>query len=123
MTRQEAAANARIALAAKRAIEKQARLSRPIPRVQDKPTPSKPSTLLPFHLTMRHSVNGNFIGPGVVYLTKTKGEALLNTEYMAAEKEASLTQQRAYIIGFGAGGPMKRQVPWDQFDTIIMREG
>ena len=122
MTRKEAAARARIALAAKRTAEKQARLSRPAPapRIQEKPAPSTPSGLLPFHLTMRHSINGGkFLGPGVVYLTKAKGEALLNTEFMASEKEESLTQQRAYIIGMGPGGPAKRQVPWEQFDTII----
>ena len=74
-------------------------------------------------LQMRHSVNGVFYGPGRVRLLKNMAEAFLNTEFMAIEKEQSLNQQQAFIIGWGPGGPVKRQVPWAQFDTILQREG
>ena len=49
-------------------------------------------------------------------------ESFLNTEHEAEKKELSLQRQEAYIIGFGPSGPVKRQVPWAQFDNILARE-
>ena len=73
-------------------------------------------------LQMRHSFNGKFYGPGTIRLSPTKAQVFLNTEHEAMQKEDSLSRQEAYIIGVGPGGPIKRQVPWAQFDNILARE-
>ena len=78
--------------------------------------------LITVTLQMRHSFNGKFYGPGTVRVTPTKAQIFLNTEHEAGQKESSLSRQEAFIIGVGPGGPMKRQVPWAQFDTILSRE-
>lgn len=70
-------------------------------------------------LTMRHSFNGKFYGPGTVRLSESKGNLFLSQEQAAGEKELDLQQQKAYIITLGGGAPAKRQVPWAQFDTIL----
>lgn len=72
-------------------------------------------------LKMRHSVNGRFYGPGKVLVHRHKAEMFLNTEYEAAQKEVSLQQQQAFIIGNRNGVMAKRQVPWAQFDDILGR--
>ncbi len=74
-------------------------------------------------LQLRHSVNGNFYGPGRVTLPQDMADLFLNTEANAAEKELSLNQQQAFIIGMGPGGPVKRQVPWAKFDQLLTQEG
>jgi uncharacterized Fe-S cluster-containing radical SAM superfamily enzyme len=43
----------------------------------------------------------------------------LHTEAEAGKKELSLVQQQAFIIKFGRHGPVKQQVPWQQFDRIL----
>lgn len=74
-------------------------------------------------LQMRHSFNGKFYGPGSVRLTTNKANLFLNTEHEAAQKEASLQQQRAYVIQTRGGVPVKRQVPWTQFDQVLANSG
>ena len=98
-------------------------------RALQPPKPPRPKTVRPpkpemltITLQMRHSINGVFYGPGRMTVPKSMAESFLNTEYMAAEKELSLQRQEAFIIGFGPSGPVKRQVPWAQFDTIMSRE-
>ena len=93
------------------------------------PKPPRPKTPKPFKqeyitvtLNLRHSVNGVFYGPGTVRIVKGMAESFLNTEHEAAAKEMSLGRQEAFIIGFGPSGPVKRQVPWAQFDAYMARE-
>ena len=78
--------------------------------------------LLTVTLQMRHSINGVFYGPGTVRLSESKAMAFLNTEQAATEKEDSLFQQRAFILGFRNGVPMRREVPAQRFDDIMARE-
>ena len=75
--------------------------------------------LVTITLQMRQSINGKFYGPGTVTVTEAKARAFLNVEHEAMQKEVELQQQRAYIIGMGAGGPVKKQVPYAQFDRIL----
>ena len=74
-------------------------------------------------LQLRHSLNGVFYGPGRVTLPTEVADLFLNTEANAAEKELTLNQQQAFIIGMGPGGPVKRQVPWAKFDQLLTQEG
>ena len=73
-------------------------------------------------LLMRHSINGRFYGPGIVTLTESKANAFLNVEHEAQAKEASLFQERAFIVSFRGGVPVRREVPAAMFDTLLARE-
>ena len=75
------------------------------------------------NLQLRHSVNGKFYGPGRVTVPQDFADTFLHTEAEANEKELSLNQQQAFIIGMGPGGPVKRQVPWAKFDQLLTQEG
>ena len=92
------------------------------PRTVSEPRPLSPP-LVTVHLQMRHTVNGHVFGPGPVKLSPGQAEAFLHTEHEANAKEISLTQQQAFIIQYGPSGqPIRRQVPWAQFDVIMSRE-
>lgn len=94
-----------------------------VPRKRyDKPKPPKPPALVQVTLSLRHSLNGQFYGPGTIMLPEHKARRLLNTEQEAQEKELSLVQQRAFIMGFRNGVPMRREVPYQRFDEILTRE-
>ncbi|MGH7274520.1 MAG: hypothetical protein ACREIQ_08705, partial [Nitrospiria bacterium] len=80
--------------------------------------------LITVNLQMRHSVNGQFFGPGPVRVSQGLADAFLNTEYEAAQKELSLVQQQAFMIQYGPNGsPVKRQVPWERFNEILNAGG
>ena len=111
-----------LAKARRRLTKAAAEALRPPKRAYKFHKPRGAPQLITVTLQMRHSFNGRFYGPGTVQLTPTKAQVFLNTEHEAVQKEASLTRQEAYIIGVGPGGPVKRQVPWAQFDTILSRE-
>ena len=111
-----------LAKARRRLTKAAAQALRPPKRAYTLRKPRGTPQLVTVTLQMRHSFNGRFYGPGTVQVTPTKAQVFLNTEHEAVQKEASLTRQEAYIIGVGPGGPMKRQVPWAQFDTILSRE-
>ena len=84
--------------------------------------PQKPKSsakLVTVTLQLRHSVNGISYGPGDVTVSENLAAMFLHTEANTADKELSLVQQRAYIISFTRHGPVKRQVPWAQFDRIL----
>ena len=86
------------------------------------PAYPKQPKIITIHLTMRHSRNGVFYGPGAVRTTEEKAKSFLNTEHEAQAKELSLVQERAFIIGFQNGVPIRREVPAAQFDNILTRE-
>ena len=88
------------------------------PRV---PAPKK-EKLIQINLGMRHSFNGVFIGPGLVTTTEAKARRLLSTEHDAMSKEIELTQNRAFIMSFRNGVPVRREVPASRFDDILARE-
>ena len=120
LTKQEALVLARAAREAKyakiraeKAVEKAAKIAA---------KPPKPAQLVTVTLQMRHTFNGRFYGPGTIRVSPTKAQIFLNTEHEALQKEASLSRQEAFLIGVGPGGPMKRQVPWAQFDNFLSRE-
>ncbi len=81
-----------------------------------------PPKLMPVTLQMRHSINGKFYGPGTLMLTEKEAQRFLNVEYEAMLKEDSLTRQQAFIISMHNGVPVRREVPTEQFDNILMRE-
>lgn len=90
---------------------------------QEEAKRTAPPKLVTVNLSMRHSFNGKFYGPGKVLVSPTKADVFLNTEHIAAQKEMSLTRQDAFIINYGPhGGLVKRQVPWARFDDILARE-
>ena len=109
----------------------------PKPRSADFPVPpslkaksapreaSKPAQKIPkvrVNLQLQHSVNGLNYGPGSVLVDENLANLFMNTEQQCAEKEMSLVQQQAFIIRMGRNGPVKQQVPWAQFDSILSRE-
>ena len=107
-----------------RAINRQvATATGPDPELQVRkaqlPAPPKMVTIT---LLMRHSINGKFYGPGIVTLTESKANAFLNVEHEAQAKEASLFQERAFIVSFRGGVPVRREVPAAMFDTLLARE-
>ena len=55
-------------------------------------------------------------------LTESKARRLLSTEYDAMAKETELTQNRAFILSFRNGVPVRREVPASRFDDILTRE-
>ena len=73
-------------------------------------------------LQLRHSINGQYYGPGVVTLPQKQAQMFLNVEYDAALKEDSLVRQQAFIIQFRNGVPVRREVPAQRFDDILGRE-
>ena len=70
-------------------------------------------------LQLQHSINGRNYGPGLVTCLADQAAQFLSTENAVAVKERSLVQQEAYIISFKHGMPVKKQVPWAQFDRIM----
>jgi hypothetical protein len=70
-------------------------------------------------LQLRHYVNQKPYGPGVVTVSKEMAQQFMQTEQEMAAQELSLVQQRAFIITAGPYGPIKREVPWQRFDTIL----
>lgn len=74
-------------------------------------------------LSLQHSVNGMFYGPGSVLLPELMAREFLNIEGKSAEKERSLMQEQAFVIVAGPYGPMKKQVPWAKFSDIMGQEG
>ena len=110
--------------ARRKSVKKNPTLTAPARRdIGPDPSTYIPPKMVTITLSMRHSINGKFYGPGTLTTTEAKARAFLNAEHAAQEKEMSLQRQEAYIIGVGPGGPVKRQVPWAQFDTILNREG
>ena len=91
------------------------------PRRRGRPPLNRPK-LVEVTLQMRHSINGRFFGPGPVRVTENDAQHFLNTEHVAAEKELSLVQERAFLIGMQNGVPVKREVPAQRFDSLLMRE-
>mgnify|MGYP001560340587 FL=1 len=112
---------ARARRAAKRAAARAIRKAAEPPKPPKPPVPKK-EKLVPVTLGMRHSLNGVFIGPGTVMLTESKARRLLSTEYDAMAKETELTQNRAFILSFRNGVPVRREVPASRFDDILTRE-
>ena len=90
-------------------------------RVRRRAIPPKPK-MVSVMLQLRHSINGRYFGPGRVTVTEKQAQNFLHVEQNAAEKELSLVQQRAYIIEFHNGVPIRREVPSQRFDDILMRE-
>ena len=112
-------------LAKKQASAVKMREALALKRATQPPPPPKPPKpeMVTVTLQLRHPINGIFYGPGRVTVSRAQAEAFFNTEYEAASKELSLNQQQAFIIGWGPGGPVKRQVPVDRFEAILAREG
>ena len=82
----------------------------------------KPLPKVKLNLQLEHSINGQKYGPGPVIVDENLANMFMDTERMCYEKEISLQQQQAFIIRMGRNGPVKMQVPWAQFDTILSRE-
>ena len=93
-----------------------------VPRKRRGRPPLARPKLVTVRLQMRHSVNGNFYGPGLVTVSESKANAFLNTEHEALLKEESLVRQQAFIVSFRNGVPVRREVPAAMFDTFLARE-
>jgi len=81
--------------------------------------PLPPSPFVTVQLQLQHSINGRSYGPGIVKCLPDQAAQFLSTESLCADKERSLVQQEAFIISFRDGCPVKKQVPWAQFDRIM----
>lgn len=84
-----------------------------------KATPKTGRTPVTVILSMRHSFNGKFYGPGEVRISGNKAQIFLNAEAGAIAKEYSLQRNEAYIMVNRGGVIGKRQVPAAQFDSIL----